>query len=92
MEWKNRRTVLQTNGESKNASTGETVKYTYVTELTPEDNGQIFTCQTYFDQPKPGTVQDKEADNIPTTDNVLTKYTSPQLTVYCKCGLHHIWH
>ena len=92
MEWKNGRTVLQANGESKDESTGKTVKYTYVTKLTPEDNGQIFTCRTYFDQPKPGTVQDKEADNIPTTDNVLTKYTSPQLTFYCKYGLHHICH
>ena len=80
MEWKN------TNGglRSMNETTGNTVKYTYVTELTPEDNGQIYTCRTYFDQLKPGTVKDKEADNIPTTDNVLTKYTSPQLTVYCK--------
>ena len=92
MEWTNGRTVLQANDESKDESTGKTVKYTYVTELTPEDNGHIFTCRTYFDQPKPGTVQDKEADNIPTTDNVLTKYTSPQLTVYCKYGLHHICH
>ena len=84
MEWKNGRTVLQTNGESKNESTGETVKYTYVTELTPEDNGQIYICRTHFDQLMPEPVNDKTANNIPTTDNVLTKYTSPPLTVYCK--------
>ena len=90
MEWKNGRAVLQANGESKDESTGKTVKYTYVTELTPEDNGQIYTCRTYFDQPKTGTPKEEEANNIPTTDNVFTKYTSPQLTVYCKYSLHHI--
>ena len=85
MEWKNTQTVLQ----ATNESSGNTVKYTYVTELTPADNGQIYTSRTYFYELKPGTLKEKEANNIPTTDNVLTKYTSPRLTVYCKYSLHH---
>ena len=80
MEWKNNDRVIQ----AKNESNGDTVKYTYVTQLTPGDNGQIFTCRTYFNQPKPGTVHHKEATNKPATDKVLTKYKSPQLTVFCK--------
>ena len=80
MEWKNTQAVIQATVESS----GNTVKYTYVIELTPADNGQIYTSRTYFDEPKPGTLNEKEANNIPTTDNVLTKYTSSQLTVYCK--------
>ena len=80
MEWRNNDGVVQANNESS----GYIAKYTYVTELTPADNGQVFTCRIYFDQPKPGTTKDKEATNIPSTENVLTNYASPKLTVYCK--------
>jgi len=86
MEWKNTDRVLQ----AKDESNGNIAKYTYVTELTPADNGAKFTCRTYFNQPQPGTVKVKEASNIPTTDSVLTDYMSPQLTVYCKYCLYHI--
>ncbi|KAI0231095.1 hypothetical protein LSAT2_018537 [Lamellibrachia satsuma] len=77
MEWKYNDAVVQANDES----TGNTVKYTFVTELTPAHNGQNFACRTYFDQPKPENVQVKHADNKPITDNVHTDFTS-QLTVY----------
>ena len=79
------------NGEvvkAKDESSGNTTKYTYVTKLTTPEDIYVFTCRTYFDQPKPGTVRSKEASNKPTTDNVLTDCTSPYITVYCKYGLH----
>ena len=78
---------FQNNGEivqAKDESTGNTAKDTYITELTPAENGAKFTCRTYFNQPQPGTVKDKEAPNKPATDNVLTKYESQQIIVYCK--------
>ena len=80
MELKNNGKIVQ----AKDESSGNTIRYTYLTELTPADNNHIFTCRTYFDQPQPGTVTDKEASNIPTTDSVLTDARSPRLTVYCK--------
>ena len=70
--------------EATNESNSDIAKYTYVTELTPADNKHIFTCRIYFDQPQPGTVGDREAKNIPTTDNLLTDCTTPEITVYCK--------
>ena len=81
------------NGEvvkAKDESSGNTTKYTYVTKLTTPEDIYVFTCRTYFDQPKPGTVRSKEASNKPTTDNVLTDCTSPYITVYCKYGLYHM--
>ena len=86
MEWRNNDGVVQANNECS----GDIAKYTYVTELTPADNEQVFTCRMYFDQPKPGTMEDKDATNIPSTENVLTNYTSPKLTVYCKYLLYYI--
>ena len=88
MEWKNTKVVLKANNES----TGTLVKYTLVVVLTPEDNGQRYSCRTYFDQPKHGTATTHEAGNIPTTENVLSKYTSQQITVYCKYTLHRVLH
>ena len=80
MEWSIKGEIV----EAKNETSRNTAKYTYVTELTPADNKRIFTCQIYFDQPQPGTVGDREANNIPTTDNVLTECITPEITVYCK--------
>ena len=70
--------------EANNESSRNIAKYTYITELTPADNRHMFICRIYFDQPQPGTVGDREANNIPTTDNVLTDCTMPDITVYCK--------
>ena len=84
MEWKNKRGVVQAKNESK----GNKVKYTYITKLTPADNKEVFTCRTYFDLPQRRPSGPKVATNIPTTDNVLTVYSSPQLTVYCKYWLY----
>ena len=70
--------------QAKYESSRDITKYTYVTELTPADNKHIFTCRIYFDQPQPGTVEDREASNIPTTDNLLTDCTTRNITVYCK--------
>lgn len=86
MEWKKANAVLK----AKDESTADTVKYTQVTMLTPEDNDQSFTCRPYFDQPKSGSTATGEADNIPTTKNVLTTHIFPKLTVYCKYRLHHM--
>ena len=80
MEWRNTNRVVK----AKDESAGNTVKYTYITALTPEDNGQAYSCRTYFDQPKLGTVGKGKADNIPITETVLSGYTSTHLTVYCK--------
>ena len=84
MDWKNTDRGLQ----AKDESNGNIAKYTYITELTPADNGATFTCRTYFNQPD--SLKDKEASNIPATDSVLTDYMSLQLTVYCKYCLYHI--
>ena len=82
MEWKNKGGVVQ----AKNESEDNKLKYTYITKLTPADNKEVFTCRTYFDlpQPSPRGRSGKSSTNIPTTDNVLTVYSSPQLTVHCK--------
>ena len=84
MEWKNKGGVVQAKNESK----GNKVKYTYITKLTPADNNEVFTCRTYFDEAQRPPSGDKPATNIPTTDNVLTVYSSPPLTVYCKYWLY----
>ncbi|KAK2170882.1 hypothetical protein NP493_1127g01020 [Ridgeia piscesae] len=78
MEWKNKGGVVQAKNESK----GNKVKYTYITKVTPADNNEVFTCRTYFDEAQRPPSGDKPATNIPTTDNVLTVYSSPPLTVY----------
>ena len=84
MEWKNKGGVVQAKNESKD----NTVKYTYITKLTPADNKEVFTCRTYFDEAQRRLrSESKAATNIPTTDNVLIVYSSPQLTVYCKYWL-----
>ena len=92
MEWENNEVVVQAKVESSGNRRYEvkTVKYTYVTELKPANNNHVFTCRTYFDQPKPGKMRETEANNTPTTDNVLSKYTSPNLTVYCKYWLYNM--
>ena len=85
MEWKNKGGVVQAKNESK----GNKVKYTYITKLTPADNNEVFTCRTYFDEAqRPPSNEKTSATNIPTTDNVLTVYSSPPLTVYCKYWLY----
>ena len=79
MEWKNNGGVVQ----DKNESSGNNVKYTYITKLTPADNKEVFTCRTNFDEAQRPMGGRKPATNIPTTDNVLTNYTSfvPTLAV-----------
>ena len=84
MEWTNKRGVVQ----AKNESDGNTVKYTYVTELTLADNKEVFTCRTYFDEADRLASGPLPAKNIPTTDKVLTVYSSPQLTVIRKYWLY----
>ncbi|KAK2142455.1 hypothetical protein NP493_4883g00010 [Ridgeia piscesae] len=84
MEWKNNEDVVQAEVESTGNRSYEvnTVKYTYVTELKPSDNNHVFSCRTYFDQPTLDSGNSVTANNTPTTDNVLSKYRSPNLTVY----------
>ena len=95
MEWKNNEDVVQAKVESTGNRSYEvnTVKYTYVTELKPSDNNHVFSCRTYFEQPKLDSpmYSGNLANNTPTTDNVLSKYRSPNLTVYCKHWLYNMY-
>ena len=74
--------VLQAKNESSLGSKPGTAKYSIVVEVKPSHNGEVFTCQTYFDKP---TSADHAADNIPVNNHAFNeRYTAPGLTVYCK--------
>ena len=87
MEWKNKGGVVQ----AKNESEGNTAKYTYITKVTPADNKEVFTCRTYFDEAQRPLGGSHAATNIPTTDDVLTVYSSTPLTVHRKYWLYRMY-
>ena len=67
--------------EVNNESKGNTVKFSIVVEITHSVNELQISCQTKFDQPKPGTSSKNAATNFP---NYHHWYTTPALTVCCK--------
>ena len=90
MEWTNSTGVIK----SEYQNTSDTVKCSFVMQLRPSDDGRRFSCRTFFDEPKPGSMEAKRADNIISTGGLFDVYTSQAIIVNCKfsfCTLPHIY-
>ena len=80
MEWNTTTGLIRSEYEN----TTDTVMCSFVMQLKPADDGRKFSCRTFFDEPKQGSMEAKHADNIIPTDNLFPVYTSPAITVKCK--------
>ena len=80
MEWTTTTSAIRSEYEN----TTDTVKCSFVMQLKPADDGRKFSCRTFFDEPKPRSLEPNRADNIISTGGLLPVYTSPAITVNCK--------
>ena len=80
MEWSNATGIIK----SEYQNTSDTVKSSFVMQLRPADDGRQFSCRTFFEEPKPGSMEAKRADNIIWTGGLFDVYTSQAIIVNCK--------
>ena len=81
MEWNN---SLNAVIKSENQNTTDMVKCSFVRRLRRTDNGTQFSCRTFFDEPKPGSLESHRADNLLSTAGLFPVYTSKVIKVNCK--------
>ena len=77
---------------AKNETDGDIVKFTTaITLMRGWDNETNYTCRTFFDKPRKGTLPINHADNFPINDNQYVElWRVPTLTVYCEYKSHHV--
>ena len=87
MTWNNGTDALL----AKNRSVCNLVKFTTAITLMRWDNEHNYTCRTFFDKPRKGTLPMSHADNFPINNKQYAElWRVPALTVYCEYKSHHI--
>lgn len=75
-----------------NYSHNNTVKFGAVVNLTSWNHEETYSCRTFFDQPKNGTLLKRYADNIPVNHSTMKHmpYTTRTVLVHCEYWSHHV--